>query len=104
MIVAVIPAKRESTRLPDKNLMQIAGIPLVVHAIRYAQRAVRIDQIFVSTDSDEIAGLAEQNGANVIRRTQELAGEAPLMEVYRHAWKLVGPEKISSMTLAASIR
>ncbi len=97
MIVAVIPAKRESTRLPDKNLMQIAGVPLVVHAIRYAQRAVRIDQIFVSTDSDEIAGLAEQNGANVIRRTQELAGEAPLMEVYRHAWKLVGPERISYM-------
>ena len=97
MIVAVIPAKGESTRLSDKNLMQIGGGPLVVHAIRYAQRAVRIDQIFVSTDSDDIAALAERSGTSVIRRSQELGGEAPLMDVYRHAWKFLGPEKVSYM-------
>ena len=83
MIVAVIPAKRHSNRLADKNLLKIDGLPLVAHAIRYAGRFKSVDKIVVSTDSEEVAEIAGGNGAMVHLRGQELGGEAPLIEVYR---------------------
>ena len=87
MIIAVIPAKGESTRLPGKNLLQVNNKTLIEHAVEYARRSERIDRIFVSTDSDKIAGHAGELGVDVIRRGSELAGETPLSEVYRHAWE-----------------
>ncbi|MDE0330395.1 MAG: N-acetylneuraminate synthase family protein [Nitrospinae bacterium] len=95
MIIAVIPAKRHSNRLADKNLLEIDGISLVAHAIRYARRFKSVDEIFVSTDSEEVARIAGRNGARVHFRGPELGGEAPLVEVYRDVAKKLGREKIS---------
>jgi sialic acid synthase SpsE/spore coat polysaccharide biosynthesis protein SpsF (cytidylyltransferase family) len=95
MIVAVIPAKAESTRLADKNMQTVNGEALVVHAIRYARTSSRIAGIYVSTDSDEIAACAAAQGVRVIRRGPELGGEAPLMEVYRHAWQAAGADRVT---------
>lgn len=97
MIVAVIPAKGESRRLPGKNLKEIAGVPLLVHSIRYAKAAKRVDRVYVSTDSDEIAAVAEQNGATVIRRGPELGGEAPAAALCVHAWNAIGRDKVEYM-------
>lgn len=94
MIVAVIPAKLGSNRLPKKNLMEVGGVPLVVHAVKYAQAAKRVDRVVVSTDSDEIATLAARHGAATVWRGPELAGEAPLMDVYRHALDSTGWEGV----------
>ena len=95
MIVAVIPAKRHSSRLEDKNLLEINGASLVAHAVRYAKRFRSIERIVVSTDSEEIAGIGRRCGADVHFRGEELAGEAPLIEVYRAVADALGGEEIS---------
>jgi len=89
MILAVIPAKGESGRLPDKNLQPVQGKTLIEHALSYARASDRIDAVVVSTDSDEIAGHARGLGVEVIRRGEDLGGETPLIDVYRHAFQAV---------------
>ena len=95
MIVAVIPAKRHSGRLVDKNLLEIDGLPLVAHAIRYTRRFKSVDRIVVSTDSKEVAEIARRNGAMTHLRGPELGGEAPLIEVYRDVAEKLYRENIS---------
>lgn len=90
MIVAVIPAKKHSGRLPGKNMLQIQGKTLIAHAVEYARRSARVQKIVVSTDDVEIAQHAESLGVTVVMRGPELGGEVPLMEVYRHAWRQLG--------------
>jgi len=97
MIVVVIPAKGESGRLPGKNLMEINGKSLIAHAVEYARAAGCVDRVFVSTDSEEIASHARALGVEVIRRGDELGGETPLFEVYRHACKMIGDKGITHL-------
>lgn len=97
MIVAVIPAKGESRRLPGKNLSKINGKTLLAHAVAYARDNSRIDAVYVSTDDDTVAAHAVELGSKVIRRDQSLSGEAPLMEVFRHALQQIGDSRITHL-------
>jgi pseudaminic acid cytidylyltransferase len=63
--VAIIPARGGSKRIPRKNVKRFAGLPMIAHSIGAAQRANVFDRIVVSTDDDEIAGVAVQYGAEV---------------------------------------
>jgi len=94
MIAAIITAKRDSKRLPGKNLREIEGKPLLVHSILYARRATKVDRIYVTTDSDEIASVAGEYGAEVIRRGADLAGDASTAAVIDHAVKNIGRSEI----------
>ena len=85
MIVAVIPAKGKSTRLPNKNMAPIFGRPMIEFAIDAARASRRLDRFCVSTDSDAIAAHAAGLGVEVIRRPPHLSGETPILDVYRHA-------------------
>lgn len=89
MIICVIPAKSDSRRLKGKNMAKVAGRPLIYYTIKTAQQSRKIDKIYLSTDSEEIAGYAEKMGVQVIRRGPELCGEAPLLEVFHHAYESV---------------
>jgi len=73
--VAIIPARGGSKGITDKNLQPVHGVPLVVRAIRSAKDAVMIDEVIVSTDSERIARVAENNGARVITRPDDLSGD-----------------------------
>jgi len=95
MLVAVIPAKGESTRLVNKNMLRINGKTLVEHAVQFARSSARIAEIFVSTNSEEIARHSKGIGVKVILRGPELGGETPLIEVYRHAFRTIGDERIT---------
>jgi CMP-N-acetylneuraminic acid synthetase len=85
MIVAIIPAKGGSSRLPNKNIAPLNGRPMMDYTIMEAKRSKRIDEIYVSTDNDEIAENAEKNNVKVIRRPSSLGGDVPIVDVYRHA-------------------
>lgn len=84
-VIAVIPAKADSKRLPNKNMALICGKPLLYYTIKTAKECRLVDKIYVSTDSSEIAEFSRKEGVSVIERPPELCGEAPLVEVYRHA-------------------
>ena len=85
MIIAVIPAKKDSSRLPNKNMALVNGKPMIYYSIKDAKECPQIDEIYVSTDSDEIETYAKQHGVKVIRRGSELCGDIPIVKVYEHA-------------------
>jgi CMP-N,N'-diacetyllegionaminic acid synthase len=73
--VALIPARAGSKRVPGKNVRELAGHPLIAYSIAAATQSGKFDSIVVSTDSEEIAAIAEQYGAEVPSlRPAELAG------------------------------
>ena len=58
--IAIIPARGNSKRLPQKNIRMLDGIPLFVHSILYAQKhSDIIDAICVTTDDNDIIKIAE---------------------------------------------
>ena len=95
MIVAVIPAKEDSNRLPGKNLLKLHNRSLIEYAIDYAKKSERIGDVYVSTDSEAIAEHARGLGVKVVMRGRDLGGETPLIEVYRHAFREINDKKIT---------
>jgi 3-deoxy-manno-octulosonate cytidylyltransferase (CMP-KDO synthetase) len=61
-VIAVIPARLASTRLPRKMLREIAGVPLLARVYQRARKCSSLDQVIVATDSDEIMRFCEQQG------------------------------------------
>ena len=71
-----------------KNIQPVFGKPMLVWSIEACARCQNIDEIYVSTEDEEIAEVAMLNGANVITRPANLADDIiPKMEVIRHADK-----------------
>lgn len=60
---ALIPARGGSKGVPNKNLREVLGKPLIAHTIEQARRVNIFDDVFVSTDSAEIASVAAEHGA-----------------------------------------
>lgn len=84
----LIPARGGSKGLPGKNIRPLGGIPLIAHSIGQAVAAAPAsDDVVVSTDSEEIAAIAREAGANVpFMRPAELATDtAGSREVILHA-------------------
>ena len=83
---AFVFARGGSKGLPRKNVLPIAGLPLLVHGIRVAQEIEPISAIYVSTDCDEIANVAKRAGAEIIPRPAELASDdSPEWLSWQHA-------------------
>jgi len=73
-ILAVVPARGGSKRLPRKNLLPLAGKPLVQWSLEAALSAHLIDDVCLSSDSEEILDVGSMlNGLHLIRRPDELA-------------------------------
>ena len=85
MIIAIIPAKGDSRRVPNKNMQLLLGKPLLQHAIEYAKNSNKLSKIFVSTDDSNIAEFSNSKGIEVIMRSKNLGGETPLIDVLKHA-------------------
>ena len=74
-VVALIPARAGSVRVPGKNVRPLAGHPLLAYSIAAARESGLFDAILVSTDSEETASVARRYGAEVPRlRPAEMAG------------------------------
>lgn len=78
-VLAVIPARGGSKGIPRKNLVPVAGKPLVVHSIEHALAARCVERVIVSTDDVEIADVARAAGAEVpFLRPAALGGDTVL--------------------------
>lgn len=86
-ILAIIPARWGSKRLPGKNLRELNGHPLIAFTIDAAKKSKYIDRIIVSTDNREIAEVANKYGAETpFIRPAEFAKDSSLTtEVVKHA-------------------
>ena len=64
-VIAVIPARGGSKRIPKKNIIDFMGKPMMIWTIEAAQKSNLFDRIIISTDTPEIANVAEQHGMDV---------------------------------------
>jgi CMP-N,N'-diacetyllegionaminic acid synthase len=84
MIVALIPARGGSKRIPFKNLKEFCGVNLFLWSVKQAQ-ASRVDRVIVSTDDTVIAAYSKVNQAEVLVRPPELSGgNTTIEEVVAH--------------------
>jgi CMP-N,N'-diacetyllegionaminic acid synthase len=85
--LGIIPARSGSKSIPRKNIVVLAGKPLIAHTIQAALDAKHTDRVIVSTDSQEIADVARLFGAEVpFLRPPELAqDDTPGIEPILHA-------------------
>ncbi len=93
--MALIPARGGSKSVPRKNLLQVAGRPLIAYSIMHAQACPSISRIVVSTDDDEIATVAASYGAEVpFKRPADAATDtATDFQVFRHALEWLSVEE-----------
>jgi len=84
-VFGIIPARGGSKGIPRKNIKLLLGKPLIVWSIEAAKESRLIDDFIVSTDDDEITGIAVAAGATVIMRPPELAtDDATTLDVMKH--------------------
>jgi 3-deoxy-manno-octulosonate cytidylyltransferase (CMP-KDO synthetase) len=79
-ILVLIPARMASARLPGKPLVDIAGLPMIVHVLRRAEAAA-VGPVAVATDSEAIAAAVEKAGGRaVMTRADHVSGSDRIFE------------------------
>lgn len=109
---AWIFARGGSTRVPGKNIAEVGGRPLISWAIDHALDAGIFEKVFVSTDSPEIAEVAEAYGAHspFLRPPELSASDSNEMDAWKHAlnWEIKAfgrePELFVSVPTTAPLR
>lgn len=87
-VLILIPARMAATRLPGKPLIDIAGLPMIVHVLRRAE-AARLGPVVVATDAEAIAACVEKAGGRaVMTRTDHASGSDRIYE----ALEIVDPK------------
>ena len=73
--LAVIPARGGSKRLPKKNILDLAGKPMIAWSIDAGIKSKYIDTVIVSSDDTNILKIAQKYGSDTMVRPRELAGD-----------------------------
>ena len=86
-VLALVPARSGSKGLPNKNILKLCGKPLLAWSIEAALASVYVDEVIVSTDSEEIASIAREYGASTpfIRPSYLASDDAGSIDVILHA-------------------
>jgi N-acylneuraminate cytidylyltransferase len=86
-VLALIPARGGSKGIPRKNVMMLAGKPLIAHSILQAHDSRHINRVLVSTDDEEIAQVSVEWGAEVpfLRPAMYAQDDSTDLDVFLHA-------------------
>jgi N-acylneuraminate cytidylyltransferase len=105
-VLALIPARGGSRSIPDKNLAELNGHPLVAYSIAAAQMSRLIGRIIVSTDSPKIAETARLYGAEVpFMRPKRISGHKAVdIDLFRHAYSWLERNEGTLPELAVHLR
>lgn len=89
--IAIVPARGGSKGLPDKNIVDIFGKPLICHTLNQLTRCNQIDHIHISTDSQRIADVCINHGFNVpfLRDSQYAQDETTMEATLQHSLEQV---------------
>ena len=105
MILGVIPARGGSKGIPGKNIKDLLGKPLIKWSIEAAQKSVLLDQFIVSTEDDEIASIAEEAGADVLKRPSKYATDnASTVSVLQHVLEEIEAEIVVLLQPTSPVR
>ena len=99
-VIAIIPARGGSKRVPRKNVRELQGIPLIVWSIRAAQLCNQIDEVYVSTDDKDIRDISIKYGAKVLMRPDVLSSDdASTFDVLKYIYYEQLPSKVKLVVL-----
>ena len=105
MIFGVIPARGGSKGIPQKNVRQVCGKPLIAWTIEAAQQSVLLDRWVVSTEDPEIASISRLYGAEILDRPPQLATDTtPTLHVLKHALNHVSADIVVLLQPTSPIR
>lgn len=83
--LAIVPARGGSKRLPRKNVLDLAGKPLIAWSIEAGLKSKYIDDVVVSSDNEEILQISKNLAARTIKRPDVLASDtATTFDVIKH--------------------
>ncbi len=83
---AFIFARGGSKGIKDKNIIDLAGKPLIYYSINHALSCEKIKDVFVSTDNEKIKEISKELGAQIINRPPALAeDDSPELDSWKHA-------------------
>lgn len=86
MIIGLIPARGSSKSIKNKNIVNLAGKPLIWYTIKTALSCKRIDKVVVTTDSPQISEIAKSFKLEVINRPKNISLDtSPVIEAIKHA-------------------
>ena len=94
-MLAIIPARKNSKRLPNKNIKLLLGKPLIAYTIEAALKSKKITRIIVSTDCPKIAKISKKYGAEVpFLRPKEISTDrSGKFEVCQHTINFLAKEE-----------
>lgn len=94
-VLTVIPARSGSKGLPNKNIKKLLGHPLIAWSINSANKSKYVDDVVVSTDSAEIAQIANKYGARTpfLRPANLAKDEASTFDTLEHAINFISKEE-----------
>lgn len=78
--IAMIPARMGSQRLKQKNLRELAGVPLITRAIRKCRDAACFDEVWVNSEHPQFGEIAEAEGVKFHQRPEALANNVATSE------------------------
>jgi 3-deoxy-manno-octulosonate cytidylyltransferase (CMP-KDO synthetase) len=82
MILGLIPSRLNSSRLKNKPLLMIDGLPIIVHTLKRAQLSKKLDKVIVCTDSKKIVNVVEKNGGEaMLTSTKHQNGTERIAEI-----------------------
>ena len=91
-IIGLIPTRLNSTRLPQKALLEINNIPLVIHTYKRAKLSKKLSDVYICCDDEKIKSIAEKYGAKVMMTSKNHSnGTERINEVYKKLifWPLI---------------
>jgi len=93
-VVAIILARGGSKGIPNKNIIDFCGKPLIAWTIEQLKNSGAIDSVWVSSDSETILEVAKNYGAQTISRPDDLAGDMATSEVgWAHAIEAISAQQ-----------
>lgn len=89
-IISIIPARGGSKGIPNKNIIDFHGKPLITWTIEQALDSKMIDEVYVTSDSSHILSIAEGMGVHTIKRPSKLSNDSASSEsALLHALKTI---------------
>lgn len=98
--VVVVPARKNSSRVKDKNIASVGGHPLMSYTIRLAKALHGVETVYVDTDSEQYAAIARDYGAEVpfLREPDMATGKASLGAAIDRFLKRLCKEEVQEVT------
>jgi len=92
-VIAIIPARKGSKRLPKKNTKLFLGRPLITYTLKQALSSKYLDEIYVTTNDPEIIEISQKYRVKIIQRPEELATDfAKMQTVLEHVLQNIPTE------------